>query len=86
MSSDRLRFPVRVDMRWSRRMHRWLKAAARERGVTDSQLVRDAVETVLRETYAHLDPGPIDSDAERTSPLRRLAPQTHSAALQTQGA
>ena len=64
-------------------MHQWLKAAAAERGVTDSQMVRDAVEDMLRQRYPHLDPGYVELEEKRMESLRRSRAQTNGYAMQT---
>ena len=50
------RFPIRIDFRCSERMQNWLTAAAAEADSSESQLIRDAVLSMLQDRYAHLAP------------------------------
>ena len=70
------RYPSRIELRMSTKLRTWLQAAAAERERAESELIRDAVELMLRERFAHLEESAKDVDEKCLRPLRRLAAQT----------
>jgi Arc/MetJ-type ribon-helix-helix transcriptional regulator len=70
------RYPSRIELRMSTKLRNWLQAAAAERERPESEMIRDAVELMLQERFAHLEASAKDVDEKRFSSLRRPVAQT----------
>ena len=66
----------RLEVRLSPHLRRWLAAAAAERGVSDADMIRTTMHTMLSSEFPHLRPAATENDEQSIGPLRRLAAQT----------
>lgn len=52
----RQKYPARIDVRLPEKVREWLRVASTEAARTEAELIRNAIEDMLRVKFPHLEP------------------------------